>query len=86
MPHIFKVGQMVELSSAPLHSNRPKGTCKVLACLPYDNGPAIYRVKCVSESNERVVEEQNLSHSTATAPPSQERDTMKSIAITVSRK
>jgi hypothetical protein len=86
MPHKFKVGQMLELSSAPLHSNRPKGACKVLACLPYDNGPAIYRVKCVNENNERVVEEQDLSRSTATPSPSKNRDNMMSIAVTVSRK
>ena len=86
MPHKFKVGQMLELSSAPMQSNRPKGACKVLACLPYDKGPAIYRVKCVNENNERVVEEHDLTRGTATPPESKNRDSMMSIAITVSRK
>ena len=86
MPHKFKVGQMLELSSAPLRSNRPKGACKVLACLPYDNGPAIYRVKCVNENNERVVEEQDLSRSSAAPSPSTNRDNIMSIAVTVTRK
>ncbi len=61
MPHVYTVGQMLDLSSAPLHSNRPNGPCKVLACLPHDNGPARYRVKCLSERYERVVEETDLS-------------------------
>ena len=86
MPHKFKVGQMLELSSAPLRSNRPKGACKVLACLPYDNGPAIYRVKCVNENNERVVEEPDLSRSTTPPPATATRDSLKSIAVVVTRR
>ena len=86
MPHKFKVGQMLELSSAPLHSNRPKGACKVLACLPYDNGPAIYRVKCVNENNERVVEEPDLSRSTTPPPVATKHDSLMSIAVVVARR
>ena len=86
MPHKFKVGQMLELSFASSHSNRPKGPCKVLACLPYDNGPATYRVKCVNENNERVVEEHNLSHVVGEPQATTESDDMLSIAVAVTRK
>ncbi len=86
MPHKFKVGQMLELSSAPLRSNRPQGACKVLACLPYDTGPAIYRVKCVNENNERVVEEPDLSNGVAAAVAPAEPDSLKSIAVVVTRR
>ena len=86
MPHKFKVGQMLELSSSPLHSTRPSGACKVLACLPYDKGPAIYRVKCVNENNERVVEELDLSRGTAVPPAATKSDSLKSIAVVVTRR
>lgn len=81
MPHRFSVGQTLELSSAPWHSNRPKGTCKVLACLPYETGPAVYRVQCINERNERVVEETDLSPGTTTQPSTTKSDTLMSIAV-----
>ena len=81
MSHVYKVGQMLELSSAPMHSNRPKGTCKVLACLPHDKGPLLYRVQCFSERNERVVEEIDLSPSSATSAPTVESKDFISIAV-----
>ncbi|WP_375597076.1 hypothetical protein [Devosia sp. Naph2] len=65
MPHRYKVGQMLELRSAPRHSNRPSGPCEVMSCLPHDKGPMLYRVKSWGESNERVVEEIDLSPSAA---------------------
>lgn len=65
MPHIYKVGQMLDLRSAPRHSNRPAGPCEVLSCLPHDKGPVLYRVKSQGESNERVVEESDLTPSDA---------------------
>ncbi|WP_297110248.1 hypothetical protein [uncultured Devosia sp.] len=65
MPHRYKVGQMLELRSAPRHSNRPAGPCEVMSCLPHDKGPVLYRVKSWGESNERVVEEIDLSPSAA---------------------
>ena len=65
MPHRYKVGQMLELRSAPRHSNRPSGPCEVMSCLPHDKGPMLYRVKSWGESNERVVEEIDLPPSAA---------------------
>lgn len=63
--HQYKVGQMLELRSAPRHSNRPSGPCEVVSCLPHDKGPILYRVKSQGETNERVVEEADLSPSDA---------------------
>jgi hypothetical protein len=82
MPHLYKVGQMLDLSAAPLHSNRPKGPCKVLACLPYDKGPALYRVQSLNERNERVVEEFDLSPGTEASSTSAQDKGFVSIAIT----
>lgn len=65
MPHRYKVGQMLEMRSAPRHSSRPAGPCEVINCLPHEKGPMLYRVKAWGESNERVVDEADLSPSTA---------------------
>jgi len=81
MPHRFKVGQMLELSSSPLQSNRPRGPCKVLACLPKESGPVQYRVKSLGETNERVVDEIDLSPGANAEPVDSERDSWKSVEI-----
>ncbi len=60
MSHRYKVGQLLELRSAPGRSNRPAGPCEVIACLPHDGGPVLYRVKSRNEANERVVDEVDL--------------------------
>lgn len=65
MSHLYKVGQMLDLRSAPRHSTRPSGPCEVISCLPHESGPVLYRVKSRGETNERVVEEGDLSPSDA---------------------
>ena len=65
MSHLYKVGQILDLRSAPRHSNRPAGPCEVISCLPHEQGPVQYRVKSHGEGNERVVEEGDLSPSAA---------------------
>lgn len=60
MSHLYKVGQMLDLKSAPRLSNRPEGPCEVLFCLPHDSGAHLYRVKSLGENNERVVDEADL--------------------------
>jgi hypothetical protein len=82
MKHVYKVGQMLELIPAPMHSNRPKGPCKVLACLPHENGPVLYRVQCLSERNERVVEETDLVPGSRSNSASAVNKNFISIAIT----
>ena len=81
MSHRYEVGQMLDLSSAPMHSNRPKGPCKVLARLPHENGPVLYRVQCLSERNERVVEETDLSPGPRASAPVMADEGIASIAI-----
>lgn len=81
MQHRFHVGQSLELSSAPWHSNRPKGPCKVLACLPHEHGTATYRVQCLNERNERVVEETDLAPGSDYPASQVEEDRPMSIAI-----
>ncbi|OAM78223.1 hypothetical protein [Devosia elaeis] len=81
MRHRYKIGQMLDLRSAPRHSNRPSGPCEVIACLPHDKGPVLYRVKSRGESNERVVEEADLSPSDAMKTVSAENESVFSIAI-----
>ena len=68
MQHRYKVGQMLELRAASHFTNRLGGTCQVLSCLPHDKGPVLYRVQAEGERNERVVEESDLSPSTAPRP------------------
>jgi hypothetical protein len=82
MQHRYRVGQMLELSSAPRHSNRPSGPCEVITCLPHDRGPLLYRVKSRGEGNERVVEEFDLSPSNVTKTTRAEGDALFNIAIT----
>ena len=81
MPHRYKVGQMLELRSAPRHSNRPAGPCEVMSCLPHDKGPVLYRVKSWGESNERVVEEIDLSPSAAVKTVFEDTESVFTIAV-----
>ena len=79
--HLYKVGDMLALRSAPSHSNRPAGPCEVLACLPHDRGPLLYRVQSLNERNERVVAEADLSPSTEGRPMSADDEGIFSIAV-----
>lgn len=63
MQHRYRLGETLDLRANPRLSNRPSGLCEVLARLPHDKGPLLYRVKCIAENNERVVEESDLSPS-----------------------
>jgi hypothetical protein len=81
MSHRFKIGQMLDLRSAPRHSNRPSGPCEVISCLPHDKGPILYRVKSWGESNERVVEEADLSPSDAMKTVFAESESPFTIAV-----
>ncbi|MBB4051436.1 hypothetical protein GGR20_001072 [Devosia subaequoris] len=81
MSHRYKVGQMLELRSAPRHSNRPAGPCEVMSCLPHDKGPVLYRVKSWGESNERVVEEIDLSPSSVVKTVFEDSESVFTIAV-----
>ena len=87
MSHLYKIGQLLELRSAPRLSNRPAGTCEVIACLPHEKGPVLYRVQSLNERNERVVEETDLVPSTAARSADDSVDGESgSISIAVSRR
>jgi hypothetical protein len=79
--HRYKVGQILELRSAPRHSNRPAGTCEVINCLPHETGPVLYRVKSWNERIERVVEEVDLSPSDSRKTISSETERVFDIAV-----
>lgn len=81
MQHRYKVGQMLDLRSAPQRSNRRAGPCEVVFCLPHDNGPILYRVKSLGENNERVVDESDLSPSDALKAAFSEGESFFNIAI-----
>ena len=82
MSHLYAVGQVLELRSAPRHSNRPSGPCEVVACLPQERGPVLCRIKSWGESNERVVEETDLRPSQAVRDEPSAHSAHRSIAIT----
>jgi hypothetical protein len=86
MQHRYKVGQVLDLRSAPRSSNRPSGPCEVIACLPHDNGPILYRVRSASENNERVVEEFNLSPNDAKKTVFAEGESFFNIAIAIAKR
>lgn len=81
MSHRYQVGQMLELRSAPRHSNRQSGPCEVVSRLPHEKGPLLYRVKSRGEGNERVVEEADLSPSAAAKASFADTERVFSIAI-----
>lgn len=81
MLHRYKIGQMLELRSAPRQSNRPSGPCEVVSCMPHERGPVLYRVKSRGENNERVVEEADLSPSSAMKTMLPEGESIFSIAL-----
>ena len=81
MQHRFKVGQMLDLRSAPQRSNRPAGPCEVISCLPHDKGPVLYRIKSLGENNERVVDEVDLSPSAVIKTAFAKGDSFFNIAI-----
>ncbi|MBD8064020.1 hypothetical protein IC608_00835 [Devosia sp. PTR5] len=81
MTYRYKVGQMLELRAAPRHSNRPAGPCEVVACLPHEKGPVLYRVKALDESYERVVDEIDVRPSSVTKTPKGAAEALFSIAV-----
>jgi hypothetical protein len=81
MSHLYKIGQLLDLRSAPRHSNRPAGPCEVISCLPHEKGPIQYRVKARGETNERVVEERDLTPSDAKKSAAVYDESVFSIAV-----
>lgn len=80
MPHAYKVGQMLDLLPAR-HSTRPAGPCQVVTCMPHEGGAYLYRVNSVADGNEWVIDETDLSPSSASKPDTNNNVTPFTIAI-----
>ena len=56
--HKYACGDMVSLGSR-MHSV-PDGPFKVIRCLPSDGADHAYRVRCVTEAFDRIVQERQI--------------------------
>lgn len=63
--HKYTVGQQVEFLPGPLDKNVTRGIYTVQRLMPSDTGIVQYRVKHISDTHERVVNEGQLSPSAA---------------------
>ena len=59
--HRYGVGQRLKLLGSGRYWARSAGLCQVVALLPYEGGPLLYRVRSEAESFERVVPEGDLA-------------------------
>lgn len=59
--HRFRVGQRLEMARGGRDIARAAGNCQVVALVPHETGPLLYRVRSDSESFERVVDEIDLA-------------------------
>lgn len=58
--HRYGVGQRLKLLGSGRYWARSAGLCQVVALLPHEGGPLLYRVRSEAESFERVVPEADL--------------------------
>lgn len=59
--HRFRVGQRLTMARGSRDIARPAALCEVVALLPHEAGPLLYRVRSELESFERVVDEADLA-------------------------
>jgi hypothetical protein len=59
--HKYKVGQVVEFAPGRMGAPASVRACKIVRLLPAEDGQLQYRIKCPSESFERVAKEGSLS-------------------------
>lgn len=59
--HRFGVGQRLTMARGSRDIARPAALCQVVALLPHESGPLLYRVRSELESFERVVDEVDLA-------------------------
>jgi hypothetical protein len=59
--HIYRIGQRLKLLGSGRYWARSAGLCRVVALLPHEGGPFLYRVRSEVESFERVVPEAELA-------------------------
>jgi hypothetical protein len=58
--HRYHIGQRLRVLGGGNHWSRLGGYCKVLALMPHEGGPFLYRIRSEIESFERVVAEADL--------------------------
>lgn len=59
--HRFHVGQRLTMARGSRDIARSAAVCEVVARLPHESGPLLYRVRSELESFERVVDEVDLA-------------------------
>ncbi len=59
--HKFKIGQVVDFAPGRMGFPASARPCKILKLLPAEDGQLQYRIKCPSETFERVAKESALS-------------------------
>jgi hypothetical protein len=59
--HRFHVGQRLTMARGSRDIARSAAVCQVVALLPHESGPLLYRVRSELESFERVVDEVDLA-------------------------
>ena len=59
--HKYKVGQNVRMRPNSMTSLGGSQDCKIMRLLPMEEGNYLYRIKCGSESAERVAKEGDLA-------------------------
>ena len=64
--HRYHIGQQLRMVAGGRSWARPEGPCRVVALLPHDSGPFLYRIRSEAESFERVISEDDLTATEAT--------------------
>jgi hypothetical protein len=59
--HRFRIGQRLTMARGSRDIARAAALCQVVALLPHETGPLLYRVRSELESFERVVDEADLA-------------------------
>ena len=59
--HRYGVGERLALGRGSMNFARQVAVCKVMALIPHETGPLLYRVRSDVESFERIVDEVDLA-------------------------
>jgi hypothetical protein len=59
--HRYRIGERVHMLGGGSNWSRSEALCRIVALLPHERGPLLYRVQSEAESYQRVVEETDLS-------------------------
>jgi hypothetical protein len=59
--HRYRIGERVHMLGGGSNWSRNESLCRIVALLPHERGPLLYRVQSEAENYQRVVEETDLS-------------------------